>query len=79
MTRKIWYEEIPSAEWEELADAYNTSSLERLRVAPPLSTTLIQKIKEIEGVGEDDESDSAFILNVSPTTILIGERCSLCG
>lgn len=79
MTRKIWYEEIPTAELEELADAYNTSKLERLRVNPPLMPPLIEKIKAIEGVRESDESGGATIITVSPTTILIEEWCGICG
>ena len=79
MNIKIWHEEIPVAEWEELTGAYNTSNLERFKVDPPMNTALIQKIKEIEGVGESDELNSAVIISVSPTEILIDEWCSLCG
>lgn len=82
MTRKIWYEEIPTAEWEELADAYNVPSLERLRVDPPLTPSLIEKVKSIEGVRESDDdsddSDGATIIEVSPSTILIATWCKNC-
>ena len=80
MIRKIQYDEIPSEEWEELAATYNTLCLERLRVDPPLTNSLIQEIKEIEPVIEaEGEDPGALVLDVFPGSILIREECGLCG
>lgn len=65
------------ARFEEIRSNVNENISARIRIDPPLDTSLIQKIKMIKGVGYvSDGIDYAAIFTVSPKEILLESGCA---